>query len=407
MKKIYLMVFTLLLTTLVACSPDDKVTIEFWHNYSAGDGQVQVLNTLIEEFEAANPNIKVEAVFQEWSALRDGVVLGAGTGVLPDVLRGDIAFVPQFHSLDVLVKMSDFEDYSEVAKTILAQPNSTALINGSYYGIAANTNTKILFYNEDLLAAKNVEVPTNLEALYEAALAVSTTDVVGMVEPWTGIWNFGPMIWSEGGDILAPDNSTASGYLNSDIVVDVITKMKQLYDAKALTGSSMNPSVLGDTDGWAAGKYAFQLDGPWRGTSNDAAGINYGAIPLPAGKEGSISVLGGEDFMILDKKDTEKREAAWKFVKFMISEEAQVKMAKKGQMPVNISALDNQEVLEVMPLLPVFKEALQTAKSRPVISQWSEIENIIAAAFSEAIIGAKPVKQALDAAVVQIDALLK
>ena len=31
----------------------------------------------------------------------------------------------------------------------------------------------------------------------------------------------------------------------------------------------------------------LQLDGPWRGNSNDAG--NYGAIPLPAGM-GSISV---------------------------------------------------------------------------------------------------------------------
>jgi len=405
-KSIILTVFLLIFVALVGCNKSEKVTIEFWHNYSASDGQVAVLETLIDEFETANPNIEVNHVFMEWSALKSSVVLGANTGVLPDVLRGDIAFVPQFQSLNVLLAMSDFSDYTTQANKVLASANSSNLMDGKYYGIAANTNTKILFYNEDILDDAEVELPETLDELWAASIAVSSSSVIGMVEPWTGIWNVGPYIWSEGGQVLSADNSTAEGYINSAIVVEVIQKLADLYQDGKLAGPSMDPGATGDTDGWAAGLYAFQLDGPWRAASNTAAGVNYGAMPLPEGSAGSISVLGGENFMQFKASSDAKQEAAWKFIKFMTEEHAQVEMAKKGQMPVNLSALGNAEAIAAMPLLPVFEEALLTAKARPVIPKWSQVEDIIATKVAEAITGTKPVQTALNEAAAAIDALL-
>ncbi len=401
-----IMVFAITLLTGCAKDTGETVTIEFWHNYSAGDGQVQVLDDLIAEFEEANPNIVVHPVFMDWSNLKNSVVLGATTGVLPDVLRGDIAFVPQFQSLNTLLALSDFDDYDTQAAKVLAQPNSSNLMGSDYYGIAANTNTKILFYNETLLTAASVSVPTTLDQVWSAATTLTSGNVIGYVEPWTGIWNVGPYIWSEGGQVLSPNNSTAEGYINSAIVVDVITTLKDLYAAGSLAGPSMDPGAVGDTDGWAAGTYAMELDGPWRGASNDAAGIEYSAIPLPAGSAGSISVLGGENFMQFKTSDEAHQNAAWLFVKFMTDTHAQVEMAKVGQMPVNLEALTNTEVLAAMPLLPVFAEALLTAKARPVIPEWSEVEGIIATKVAEAITGAKDVQTALDEAATEIDVIL-
>ncbi|MBU1093210.1 MAG: extracellular solute-binding protein [Firmicutes bacterium] len=408
-KKMILIVMLLVFGSalLVGCAKDEEVvTIEFWHNYSAGDGQVAVLETLISEFEEANPNIKVNQVFMDWSALKNSVVLGASTGVLPDLLRGDIAFVPQFQSLNTLYAMSEFSDYETQAAKVLAQPNSSNMMGDEYYGIAANTNTKILFYNETLLTAAGVSVPTTLDQVWQAASSLTDETVIGMVEPWTGIWNVGPYIWSEGGDVLSPDNTTADGYINSQIVVDVIQQLADLYAEGSLAGPSMDPGAVGDTDGWAAGTYALELDGPWRAASNDTAGIEYGAMPLPAGSAGSISVLGGENFMQFKTSDEAHRNATWEFVKFMTDEHAQVEMAKVGQMPVNLDAITNAEAFAAMPLLPIFAEALLTAKARPVIPEWSEVENIIATKVALAITGEKTVQVALDEAATEIDALL-
>lgn len=387
-------------------STAEPVIIEFWHNYSESDGQIAVLDELIAQFESENPDITVEPVYMEWSALHDGVVAGATTGTLPDVLRGDIAFVPQFGDLDVLVDMGSLPGYADVAATLLESANSTAAMNGSYYGIAANTNTKILYYNETMLEAAGLAVPTTQEEMWSAAEALSGDNVYGFVEAWTGWWNVGPYIWSNGGDVLSPDYSTATGYINGEAAVATIQKLADLYAAKALTGPTMDPGAVGDTDGWASGTYAMEVDGPWRGSALNSAGIEYGAIPLPAGTASSTSVLGGEDFMMFASSSDAEKEASWKFIQFMVSEQAQVAMAKVGQMPVNVTALKNAEALEAMPLLPVYVEALQTAKARPVIPEWSEIENIVATKVAEAITGVKDAQTAMDEAAAEIDAIL-
>jgi len=384
----------------------EPVTIQFWHNYDAGAGQIDVLDQLIAQFEEANPGITVNQVYLEWQALKNNVVAGATTGMLPDVLRGDIGFVPQFQALDVLIEMDTvFPDYTDVSDAVLEAPNSTAKAGDHYYGIASNTNTKILYYNEDLVTT----VPTTLDEMWATAEEVSSEDVIGFCEAWMGGWNLCQYIWSYGGDILAPDYSTATGYINGSVAVTVIQKLADLYAVGAFSGPTIDPGALPDTDGMGTGKYAMTIDGPWKAKdlSTKYSDLQYGAVQMPAGPAGSIGVLGGEDFMMFKTSDAAHQDAAWKFIKFMTGKDAQVEMAKVGQMPVNKEALVDNEVLEAMPLLSIFADALQTCKARPVTPKWGDMEGIINTKATEAVLGQKSVQTAMDEAATEIDALLQ
>ena len=410
-KTVMFMAGLLAAALLSACTAqrtqaDRPVTIEFWHNYDAGAGQIAVLDSLIAQFQNENPGIRVNHLFLEWSALRDNVVMGAATRMLPDVLRGDIAFVPQFQSLGILVEMSALPDYALTANKLLSGPNSTARMGDKFYGIAANTNTKILFYNRQILENARIEVPRTFDELWDAATRLSGNNRFGFVEAWTGVWNVGQFIWSNGGDVLAPDYSTARGYINGPIAVQTIQKLADLYQARVLSGPSLDPGAMGDTDGLAAGIYAMVIDGPWRASLARDAGIDMGAAPLPRGNTGSVGVLGGENFMMFQTSDNAHQLAAWEFIKFLTGKDAQAAMAKAGQMPVNIEAISDPAVLDAMPLLPVFAQSLQTARTRPVTPRWGEMENIIATKVAEAMLGQKPVLQALNEAAEEIDRLI-
>jgi len=384
----------------------EPITIQFWHNYDAGAGQIDVLDQLIAQFEEVNPDITVNQVYLEWQALKNNVVAGATTGMLPDVLRGDIGFVPQFQSLDVLVEMdTTFPDYTDSASAVLEAPNSTAKAGEHYYGIASNTNTKILYYNKELVTT----VPATLDEMWTTAEEVSSEDVIGFCEAWLGGWNLCQYIWSYGGDILAPDYSTATDYINGSVAVSVIQRFADLYAIGAFSGPTIDPGAPPDTDGMGTGKYAMTIDGPWKAKdlSTKYPDLQYGAVQMPAGPAGSIGVLGGEDFMMFKTSDAAHQDAAWKFIKFMTGKDAQVEMAKVGQMPVNKEALVDEEVLEAMPLLPIFADALQTCKARPVTSKWSDMEGIINTKATEAILGQKSVQTAMDEAADEINALIQ
>lgn len=385
--------------------PAEPVTITFWHNYDAGAGQIDVLDQLIAQFEEENPGITVDQLYLEWSALKNDVVAGATTGMLPDVLRGDIGFVPQFQSLDVLVETDTaLPDYTDAASAVMEAPNSTAEANGHFYGIAANTNTKILYYNKALVST----APATLDEMWTIAEQVSNNDVTGFCEAWMGGWNLCQYIWSNGGDVLSPDYTTAEGYINGPAAVAVVQKMADLHAAGAFNGPSIDPGAPGDTDGMGTGSYAMTIDGPWKANdlSSKYPDLDYGAVQMPPGPAGSIGVLGGEDFMMFKTSDDAHQQAAWAFIKFMTGKDAQVAMAKVGQMPVNKEALADSTVIEAMPLLPIFSEALKTCKTRPVTPKWGDMEGIINTKATEAVLGQKPVQQAMDEAAEEIDALL-
>lgn len=147
--------------TALAESSETPVTINFWHHYSAQSAENETLmNDLIPKFESENPGIKVNAVSHEWAELHDKILVSASSQSLPDVARLDIAWLPEFQQMGVLVALDqEMPDFSEVAGTLLDSALSTANIGGSYYALPLNTNSKILFYNTAMLEAAGVEVP--------------------------------------------------------------------------------------------------------------------------------------------------------------------------------------------------------------------------------------------------------
>ena len=150
---------------LSACALAEDVTINFWHHYSAQSAENETLmNVLIPAFEAENPGIKVNAVSHEWAELHDKVLVSANSNALPDVARCDIAWLPEFQKMGILVALDEeMPDFTEVSGQLLDSAMSTAVIGGHYYGLALNTNSKIVFYNTAMLEAANVVVPTTMD----------------------------------------------------------------------------------------------------------------------------------------------------------------------------------------------------------------------------------------------------
>ena len=420
MKKVlaFALAAVMVLVVLTACgkTPDtgdsqDPVVIDFWHHYSAQSPENETLmNVLIPKFEEENPGYKVNAVSHEWAELHDKIIVSAGSesgNSLPDVARLDIAWVPEFQKMDILVPLDkDMSDFSEVSGNLLDSAMSTGFVKGNYYAMALNTNTKILFYNEQALADAGIAVPTTMDELYAAAAKLSGTNangqqVWGLNEPALSGWNVLPYIWSNGGAITNDDYTKATGYLNSEATVATIQKFADMYKDGQFTG--FNSGDIPMTDGFGTGRYMMLLEGPWKTAEMDGAypDFKYGTSDMPAGAAGSHSVLGGEDIAMFKGADSE---GAWLFMKFMTSEFAQEEMAKCGQIPVNKTALESATVKEA-PFAP-FLSAITTAVARPPVASWSEIDNLLSVAVTDIIVNGADAQATMDALAAQVDTLL-
>lgn len=413
MKKILAILLSAVLglaaCTALAESSETPVTINFWHHYSAQSAENETLmNDLIPKFESENPGIKVNAVSHEWAELHDKILVSASSQSLPDVARLDIAWLPEFQQMGVLVALDqEMPDFSEVAGTLLDSALSTANIGGSYYALPLNTNSKILFYNTAMLEAAGVEVPTTMDEWVEAVRKLSGTNangqqIWGWNEPALSGWNICPFIWSFGGSLTNEEQTVATGYINSPETVKAVETFAMLVQEGALTG--FNSGDIPMTDGFGAGRYAMMLEGPWK--TAELAGaypdVAYGTAYMPAGEGGSISVLGGEDIAMFN---TANREAAWKFMQFMTGEYAETAMAKCGQIPVNKAALESDTVKNAD--YAPFIQAIETAKARPTVAAWSEMDNELTNAMTAVVNGEKTAQEAMDELAVVFDELLK
>ena len=408
-KILAIMLACMMLAAVCPALAEETVTINFWHHYSAQSAENETLmNVLIPAFEAENPGIKVNAVSHEWAELHDKVLVSANSQALPDVARCDIAWLPEFQKMGILVALDEeMADFADVSGQLLPSAMSTAVIGGHYYALALNTNSKIVFYKTAMLEAAGVEVPATMDEWVEAVKQLSGENlngqqVWGWNEPALAGWNICPFIWSFGGSLTNEEQTAATGFINSPATVKAVETFAELVKAGAITG--FNAGDIPMTDGFGTGRYAMMLEGPWK--SAELAGaypdVAYGTAPIPAGEGGSVSVLGGEDIAMFN---TANKEAAWKFMQFMTSEYAETEMAKCGQIPVNKAALESDTV-KAADYAP-FIEAIQTAKARPTVAAWSEMDNDLQVAMNAVVTGEKTAQEAMDELAASWDALLK
>lgn len=388
--------------------PAEPVTINFWHHYSAQSKENETLTkVLIPKFEEENPGYKVNAVSHEWADLHDKILVSASSDTLPDVARLDIAWVPEFQKMDILIPLDqEMSDFGTVSGNLLESAMSTAKIKDHYYALALNTNSKIIFYNEEAFKEAGLEPPKTMDDFVNAVKKLSGKNkdgqqVWGLDEPALSGWNVLPYIWSYGGSITDENYTKADGYVNSEATVKAVKMLADMYKNKEFTG--FNSGDIPMTDGFGTGRYMMLLEGPWK-TAEMAGGypdFKYGTCEMPAGDGGSISVLGGEDIAMFK---TANKEGAWKFMQFMTSEFAEVEMAKCGQIPVNKTALENDAVKNAD--FAPFLDAIQTAKARPPVASWSEIDNELTNAMTSIIKDGADAQKTLDDLAAKMDKLL-
>src|SRR5437899_2851028 len=145
-------------------------TIAFWHAYAenASAPEMQRLTKIvIPRFEKLHPSIKVQQVPFSYGNLQQKLTTSVAGGTLPDVIRADLAWVPQYAQLGAFAALDkEMSDFKQLAGSVYAGSLATNFYKGHYYGLPLDTNTRVLMYNRSALAAAGiVSPPTTFAAL--------------------------------------------------------------------------------------------------------------------------------------------------------------------------------------------------------------------------------------------------
>ena len=383
-------------------------TITYWTAYNTVSPEFKTLTeVVIPAFQKEHPNITVNAQAIAYDELRKKLLAAIAGGETPDLLRADIIWVPEFAEQGALVPldtlMTDFGAYKD---RVYAGPLATNFYEGHYYGLPLDTNTRVIFYNNDVLKAAGIAEPPKTIAEFQADCtkikALNKADTFCYAEGGTGAWNVLPWIWSNGGNITDPTFTKATGFLNSKGTVAAVTMLHDM-----LKNGTLSPSILGGglqtSEAIGKGQVGMIVDGPWMPPifKEQFPTLGYSLAPMPAGDGGSASVVGGEDIALFDKSTN--KDAALTFLRFLLEEPQQIAMGKTGQMPVLKSLSGSKDLPDYF---AVFQKQLETANPRTPNPAWPKIDEAIGNAVQLVLRDEKEPQAALDEAAATVDGLL-
>ena len=211
-------------------------------------------------------------------------------------------------------------------------------------------------------------------------------------------------LWANGGD--ADDTETNTNLLNSEENLKTLEWLQDLAVNKKVTPENITGP---DADTMLqAGQVAMYMSGPWQINGLNEAGIKFGIAPCVAGSAGSFSPAGGCSFVIPKGTDETKKAAAYKFMKYWLTDEVLKEWSQRNGFPVWSKTLMEDPEIQNDEVLSSISKATEIGRSYNLgYSLASQIDNdVMIPLFEKVITGASKPKDALDEASKAMDAVL-
>ena len=405
------------LATGLALPAAAATELTMYYPIAVGGKLTEVVDSIVADFEAANPDISVNAVYsgnyddtrvRALSALNSGEP--AQLAVMFSIDAYDLIEQDLIIPFDDLVSGAEGEAWLNSFYPALM---ANGKIEGKTWGIPFQRSTIVAYYNKDMFRAAGLDPespPTTWDELISMGKKLTSGDTYGIMIPSTGYpyWMFQALAIQNGKEVMANDGLSTS-FDDPDVV-------KTLEFWKSL--SAEHGVMPEGTVEWGTLRQAF-LEGQtammWHSTGNlttvkNNASFDFGVAELPANvRKGSPT--GGGNFYIFKDTSEEERAAAMKLIQFMTSpEQAAAWSIATGYMGVSPAAYETDALkaytAEFPPAL-VARNQLENAVAEFSTFETARVRDGLNNAIQSALTGAKSPADALGEAQAAADRLLK
>ena len=352
------------------------------------------LDVLAKDFMAENPGISVKVTPIAWDVAHDKLLTSVAGQETPDVSQMGTTWMGEFASTGALEEVPDTIDMD----SFFEGARNTAIVDDTPYGVPWYVETRLLYYRTDIAEKAGVtEPPADWDALKEMARALKEKGGAqyGISLAPNNWQEFLPFVWQNGGEVATEDGEWS---LDSPEVVEALEYYKSFFE-EGLTSESV-PEGFDITQGFIAGTHPMFFSGPWHlGLIEEQGGPElegkWAIAPMPQ-KESKTSFVGGSDLVVF--KDSQNKDAAWKFVEYLVQPETQQKWYEEvAALPSVESAWEGGE-LSSDENLSLFGEQLRDAKSPPPIAKWEQVASeAVNAELEKATTGGVSAEQAAQA----------
>lgn len=394
-----------------------ETELTMYYPIAVGGALTQVVDGIVADFEAANPDISVNAIY---SGNYDDTRVRA----LSALASGEPAQLAVMFSIDAydLIEQDLVLPFEDVAATDADQEwlNSfypalmaNGRIEGQTWGIPFQRSTIVAYYNKDLFRAAGLDPeapPTTWDEMIEMGKALTGDGTYGLMIPSTGYpyWMFQALAIQNGKEVMSRDGLTT--YFDDPTVVETLEFWKSLSTEHGIMPTG--------TVEWGTLRQAF-LEGQtammWHSTGNltavkKGANFDFGVAELPANVRLGSPTGGGNFYLFKDTTD-EERAAALKLIKFMTSpEQAAAWSIGTGYMGVSPAAYETEALKNYTAEFPpalVARNQLENAVAEFSTFETARVRSGLNNAIQSALTGAQEPAEALAEAQAAAVRLLK
>jgi multiple sugar transport system substrate-binding protein len=416
-KPFLIVLFLIFTLGIVTVQAQDPTTIHVLTMQQAAMTPEE-MQSVADEFNAANPGIKVELEFVSYDALHDKIVTSMATNPPPyDAILSDVIWYPEFVKSGYLADVTDRVTDDE-KNNIFQSAWNVVTVDDKEYGMPWLLDTKYLCFNQDMLKQAGFDKgPTTWEELAEQAKAIKDKGIVEYPIVWSwaqqeaAICDFVALVYGNGGQFL---DDAGKPVFNNEAGVQALQWMVQTIDDGLTNPSSITYVEEDVRNVFSSGGAAFALNWLYmydlanlnKDESQVTGQVQISTIPVFAkafaADVTTASVDGSMGFSVTSTSTNQ--DAAWSFLQYLTSEATQLKYSSH-QLPIWKTSYEGDTLKELMgqtesaPItVPAFSAQFQFAHVRPRIPYYVEGSKALQLALQLALTKQETPQQALDEA---------
>ena len=396
---------TALLLGMCSALAADK--IEFW-TFSMKPKFTPYFETLVKNYEAGNPGVKVEWVDFPWDIIQTKLVTRIVAGTPPSLVNLNVPWADEFARDGLLAPVDAL--LGDARPRYLASTLEDLTFNGKTYGFPMYSNVAVIAYNTQIFKAAGIpHPPRDLdEQLLFARQIAARTGKAGLCPALSKIDG---LMMQQGLAVI----SNGKAVFNSPAHVALISKLAETYKAGGLLKDALfaEDNFPAAIDAYKGGRLGMLLAPPTavKRIQSDAKDIYAitDVAPAPLGPTGIADGGWLVHFAVPKNVEPKLLPAIGKFARYLTNDANQLAFAKQASVyPARAQAANDPFFTTVPPGAGAAEKAVSAgAVSMPHshtlyvagITDYDELRRYLVKAVEAGVTGKQDVKQALDQAV--------
>ena len=337
------------------------------------------LQKMKEDFEAENPDIKLEFVTVP-SKYADTMVTKLAGGEIPDVMMLAMDQIPRYALSDILLPLDDLasQEYKDALYPVV---KNALTVNGTLYAAARDVTPKVMFLNTKMFEEANIPIPEDDWTMEEfTEIAKQLTKGSGADAQWGYYWkNYADqtfaMIAAFGGNMYSADGKS-SVFTTDEKTQEAVQFMYDLTNTWKVCPTAQQAAQFGDNEfsAFMANKVAMQVGALSTESTFDASGTEYTVLPMPT-VNGTSQTSSFVNAWVIPKM-AKNPELSWRVVEFLSGKEGQqIALDMKFGLPAS-TLVDTSAFEAEKPTNKYYVQALENAVPYPVNLNGAEFQTM-------------------------------